>query len=91
MSATVTPSAPPSRPPPSRPAPSAAAAPRPSAAVPAFAKLTPRAIAPRIVLNAVEGFGKTSTAVQAPGAAIIMARGETGYATLLNAGRVPCC
>lgn len=79
----------PAAPPPSRPTPPAPAAARPAAAVPAFAKLTPKAIAPRLVLNAVEGWGKTSTAVQAAGAAIIMARGETGYATLLNAGRVP--
>jgi hypothetical protein len=51
--------------------------------------LTPKAIAPRMIINGVEGWGKTSLAVQAPGTAIIMARGETGYATLLNAGRVP--
>jgi hypothetical protein len=44
---------------------------------------------PRIVLNAVEGFGKTSTAAHAPNPAILMARGESGYLTLLGAKRVP--
>jgi hypothetical protein len=57
--------------------------------VPAFGHLRPRTIAPRIVINGVEGWGKTSLGVHAPGAAIIMARGETGYQTLLGAGRVP--
>lgn len=88
MTAPAAPPSAPPRPPPSRPAPAASVA-RPTAAVPSFQKLTPKAIAPRVVVNGVEGWGKTSLGVQAPGAAIIMARGETGYATLLNAGRVP--
>lgn len=83
------PTAPPSRPPPSRPAPSAAAAPRPAAAVPAFQMLTPAGLGERFIVNGVEGWGKTSLAANAPGAAIIMARGETGYETLLAHGRVP--
>ena len=58
----------------------------------ATSPLTMREIAfqpPRIVLHAVEGWGKTSTAAFAPDAAIIMARGETGYDTLLGGQRVP--
>lgn len=46
-------------------------------------------VAPRVVLNAVEGWGKTSTVANIPGVAIIQAAGETGYETLANAGRVP--
>jgi len=44
---------------------------------------------PRIVLNAVEGWGKTSLGAFAPNPAILMAAGETGYETLLGAGLVP--
>lgn len=44
---------------------------------------------PRIVLNAVEGWGKTSCAAFAPEPAVLMAKGETGYQTLLGAGLVP--
>lgn len=44
---------------------------------------------PRIVLNTVEGWGKTSLAAYAPQPAILMAREETGYLTLLGANRVP--
>lgn len=44
---------------------------------------------PRIVLNAVEGFGKTTIGAYAPEPALLMARGETGYRTLLGAGLVP--
>lgn len=88
MTTTLPPSAPPSRPP-AGALPRQTAPARPAAAVPAFAKLTPKAIAPRVVINGVEGWGKTSIAANAPGAALIMARGETGYQTLHNAGRVP--
>lgn len=70
---------------PSRPPPAAAK----PVAVPAFEILTPRPIAPRLIINGVEGWGKTSLAVNAPGAAIVMAKGETGYRTLLDANRVP--
>ena len=48
-------------------------------------KFTP----PRIVLNAVEGWGKTSCVAHADAPAIIIAEGETGYETLLGAGLVP--
>ncbi len=44
---------------------------------------------PRIALNAVEGWGKTSAGAYAPKPAILMAKGETGYTTLLGAGLVP--
>jgi hypothetical protein len=44
---------------------------------------------PRIVLNAVEGWGKSSCAAYAPEPAVLMAAGETGYQTLLGAGLVP--
>lgn len=43
----------------------------------------------RDILNAVAGWGKTSYASFAPNPAILMARGETGYPTLLKAGLVP--
>lgn len=43
----------------------------------------------RIVLNAVEGWGKTTLGSQAPGAGVVMAGNETGYLTLLSSGRVP--
>lgn len=52
-------------------------------------KLEPRDLPDRIVLNAVEGWGKTTAGAHAPGAAILMARGETGYETLLRNSRVP--
>ena len=42
-----------------------------------------------VVLNGSEGVGKTSAACHAPAPLILMARGETGYVTLRNAGRVP--
>jgi hypothetical protein len=45
--------------------------------------------APIIVLNAVEGWGKTSCGAHIPGAAIVMAPGETGYLTLLGEGLAP--
>jgi hypothetical protein len=44
---------------------------------------------PRIVLNALEAWGKSSMAAFAPDPAILMAKGETGYQTLLGAGLVP--
>ncbi len=42
-----------------------------------------------IVVSGVEGIGKTSLVANAPGVAIIQARGETGYQTLVSMGRVP--
>ncbi len=44
---------------------------------------------PRLIINATEGWGKTSTVAHAPGAAILEATGETGYDTLQDAGLVP--
>lgn len=41
------------------------------------------------MLNAVEGFGKTTIGAYAPEPLIIMAPRETGYETLLSRGRVP--
>jgi len=43
----------------------------------------------RHLIYAVEGWGKTTLAAHAPGAAMVMASGETGYETLLNNGRAP--
>lgn len=82
------PSAPPSKPmppPPSRPAAATVA----KAAVPAFNMPSTAPRAQCIVINGVEGWGKTSLASNAPGAVIIQARGETGYQTLVSMGRVP--
>jgi len=42
-----------------------------------------------MILNAVEGWGKTTIGAYAPKPVILMAGGETGYQTLLNAGSVP--
>lgn len=44
---------------------------------------------PRIVMYAPEKWGKTSFAAFAPEPVIFMARGETGYDTLLGTGSVP--
>ncbi len=57
--------------------------------VPTFGKAKAKLQPPRIVLNAVEGWGKTSCGAYAPEPGILMARGETGYLTLLGAGLVP--
>lgn len=43
----------------------------------------------KLVIPAVEGFGKTTIAAYAPSPLILMSPLETGYQTLLNAGRVP--
>lgn len=52
---------------------------------------TPKLQPPRIILNAVEGFGKTTAGAYAPDPVILMASQETGYTTLYGAGRVPRC
>ncbi len=70
-------------------------------AVPAVAKSAPR-VAPAgfsmptkshrgvaIVINAVEGWGKTTLLANAPNASIIMAPREAGYQTLFDRGLVP--
>lgn len=41
------------------------------------------------MLTAVEGWGKTSLSAYTENPALILAKGETGYQTLLGAGRVP--
>ncbi len=68
--------------------------PRPAAPVspPVKVDLSPRKpqpVCPRIIFTAVEGFGKTTLGAYAPNPVILMAREETGYDTLLSAGRVP--
>jgi len=50
---------------------------------------TPKFVPPRMIINGVEGIGKTTIAAHAPGCAILMAKGETGYLTLLGSGLVP--
>ena len=57
--------------------------------VPTLGKAEAKFRPPRIVVNGVEGWGKTSLAAYAPEPAILMARDETGYLTLLGAGTVP--
>jgi hypothetical protein len=52
-------------------------------------KVSPVNRGQRIILNAVEGFGKTTAGAHAEKAFGMMARGETGLVTLMNAGRVP--
>ena len=79
-------------PPPSTPPP-AAIAPRrtmPTAALSSRLASRKGVIAPpRIILNAVEGWGKTTCAAYTKDPALIMLRGENGYDTLLSAGLVP--
>lgn len=53
-----------------------------------LAPRAPQGICPRTLLYAVEKWGKTTLATLAPNPVIIMARGETGYLTLLGAGLV---
>jgi hypothetical protein len=79
----------PTMPPPKAPPPKSAAPARPATAIPSLALPVKKAIVPRVLFMAVEGFGKTSLAAFAPGAVILQARGETGYQTLVDAGRVP--
>lgn len=77
-------------PPPAGPPPALKAAPAPVTTKPGAWKTGSEAPKPpRIIINGVEGVGKTSIASNAPGAAIIMARDETGYETLLGSERVP--
>lgn len=46
-------------------------------------------VAPRIVVNAIGGWGKTTLGAYSPNPAILMATGETGYVTLRGAGLCP--
>lgn len=43
----------------------------------------------RVVFHGVEGLGKTSFAAQAPAPIFLMARGETGLETLIDANQLP--
>jgi hypothetical protein len=64
--------------------------PPPTAAKPSkFAPRPIKQVRPKLVFAAVEGFGKTSIFANAPRPFMLMARGETGYDSLLAAGRVP--
>jgi len=80
----------PTLPPPRKPAPSVAP-PQAQSPTKAFAltRAIPKWEPPRIVLNAVEGWGKTTAIAHAEDVAILMAAGETGYDTLLGVGSVP--
>jgi len=51
----------------------------------------PEFITPSIIIQAVEGWGKTTLAANAPTPLVLQCGGETGYQTLLNAGSVPKC
>jgi len=70
---------------PTAPAPFAQAA----VEIPELEMATPEMPPVRLVLNGVEGWGKTTLGALAPDPAMIMARGESGYLTLLGADRVP--
>lgn len=65
------------------------AAPPRSSSLPTFGKVTGEKIPDRVIAYAVEGFGKTTLGAYAPAPLILMARGETGFVTLRQAGRVP--
>lgn len=78
------------------PPPPIAAAPRPPSSLPATSTPTllkkgseSTTLPPRVILNAVEGWGKTTLAAQAPNPVILQSRGETGYQTLFEAGLAP--
>lgn len=73
-------------PPPSRTAPS------PAKPAPGRFAIAPRQRvkrAPVVLVNAVEGFGKTTIGANAPSPLILMSGNETGYDTLLGHGLVP--
>jgi hypothetical protein len=55
----------------------------------AFQRIAPGVTSARIVLNAVEGFGKSTLGGFAPDPVILMARGETGFETLRKKNLVP--
>ena len=80
---------PPTGPPPAVPTSSKKSATEQTGTAPKLGKKTPEAKPPRIILNAVEGWGKTSMGAYAPEPAILQARGETGYEVLLGNGLVP--
>lgn len=59
--------------------------------IPKLGRIKPVFRPPLILLNAVEGWGKTSMGAYAPNPAILMAKDETGYETLLGSNLVPSC
>lgn len=71
---------------PSMPSPQNATA---AVAVPTLSTDQVQFLPPRVILNCVEGWGKTTCAAYCPKPALLMARGETGYETLLGSGNVP--
>lgn len=75
----------------SRP-PMAVRQPPPTQARPRLSKSPPgHKVAERIILNAVEGWGKSTFGAFAPNPAFLMSRGETGYTTLQSHNLVPNC
>ncbi len=63
--------------------------PRPPSPSKKVAIRKPYRIPPTVMINAVEKWGKTTLAAHAPKPLILMAKGETGYDTLLSTGQVP--
>jgi hypothetical protein len=55
----------------------------------AFRKPKKEFTSPKLVIVAVEGWGKTTLAANIPGVALMMAGTETGYNTLFGVGSVP--
>lgn len=66
-----------------------ATSPRPTGSAAPQITTTGRNLPSRAVIHGVEGIGKTSMASQAPGAVVLMARGETGLETLIDSGQLP--
>lgn len=56
---------------------------------PKLGKIAVGVTSTRLVLNAVEGWGKTTFGSHAPKPAVLMARGESGFTTLRKRGLVP--
>ncbi len=80
---------PPAGAPPSPPPAAAAGGSAKAVNVPKLAKAEPKFQPPRLVVTGVEGWGKTTLASYAPNPAMLMARGEDGYVTLLGVNSVP--
>lgn len=85
----MTPQAPPAPPPRTPPGAAIKTTQQPKAVTEWISNGTAQQQPPRIIINAVEGFGKTTAGAYADNPAILMAQGETGYETLLAAGLVP--
>lgn len=60
-------------------------------AVPKYGKVSTAKVPNRVIVHAVEGFGKTTVGAYAANPLVLMARGETGFVTLRQASRVPDC